>query len=90
MCQPHSFHSARTSKRIWLHCWHDVAVGPQNGQTEKCDVGQITAVAPLKKIEFLWAEHKAVVTASPQLLYALSTILFSVCSAAQWETERVE
>lgn len=49
MCQPHRFHSAWTSKRIWLHCVHDVAVGPQNGQTEKCDVGQITAVAPLKK-----------------------------------------
>lgn len=53
MCQTRRFHSAATSKHIRAHCFCDVAVGPQNAQTEKCDVGQITAVVPLEKMEFL-------------------------------------
>lgn len=63
MCQPLRFHSGMTSKPILVHCFCDVAAGPKNAQTEKCDVGQITAVVPLKKVEFLWSKHKALVTA---------------------------
>ena len=63
MCQPLRFHSGPTSKPILVHCFCDVAVGPENAQTEKCDVGQITAVVALKKVEFLRSEHKALVTA---------------------------
>lgn len=49
MCQPLGFHSAATSKTILVHCLCDVAARPENAQTEKCDVGQITAVVALKK-----------------------------------------
>lgn len=45
MCQPLHFHSGLTSKPILLHCLCDVAAGPENAQTEKCDVGQV----PLEK-----------------------------------------
>ena len=63
MCQPLCFHSELTSKPILVHCFCDVAAGPENAQTEKCDVGQITAVVLPKKVEFLWSKHKALVTA---------------------------
>lgn len=49
MCQPLRSHSGPTSKPTSAHCFCDVAAGPKNAQTEKCDVGQITAVVPLKK-----------------------------------------
>lgn len=56
MCQPLRFHSELTSKPILAHCFCDVAAGPENAQTEKCDVGQITAVVPLKKSGILTVE----------------------------------
>lgn len=63
MCQSLRFHSRLTSKPILVHCFCDVAAGPENAQTEKCDVGQITAVVSLKKVEFLWSKQKALDTA---------------------------
>lgn len=50
MCQSHRSHSGTTSKPIlaplssltWL-------LDPKNAETEKCDVGQITAVVSLKQ-----------------------------------------
>lgn len=58
MCQSLRSHSGTTSKPIlaplssltWL-------LDPKNAQTEKCDVGQFTAVVSLKKVEFFCWKH---------------------------------
>lgn len=70
MCQSLRSHSGTTSKPIlaplssltWL-------LDPKNAQTEKCDVGQITAVVSLKKKWNSSAENiRALDTEQPQLL----------------------
>lgn len=53
MCQPLHFLSGLTSKPILVHCFCDAAAGPESAQTEKRDVGQITAVAPKKNEKIL-------------------------------------
>lgn len=46
-------------KAHFSHCFCDVAAGPENAQTEKCDVGQITELCAGRKKALSLSKYKA-------------------------------
>lgn len=89
MCQPLTFHSRLTSKPILAHCFCDVTAGPENAQTEKCDVGQITAVVPLKKLNSYGKNINPWLLPNPSFCACPHISLF-VLSRAEWTLGNVE
>lgn len=79
MCQSLHFHWGPTSKPDPAHCFCDVAAGPENAQTEKCDVGQITELCALNKRE---KQNFGVKTLSPG--YVLSMACVACCLHIIW------
>lgn len=90
MCQPFHFHSGLTSKTILAYCFCYVAAGPENAQTEKCDVGQITAFVPLKKWNSYGKNINSWLPPNPSFCVCCPHISLFVHSRAEWTLGNVE